>query len=150
MKKVTKIIIGTIASVGILAGSGAYAGKKFMEDMKGDFIIHKLEKKLDLSDDQVDRLKEIQSYAIAKRATHKEHHDDTKAKMIALISSPNLDQAQVLAMMDEKMQTMRAEAPMAISKIAEFSDTLTEVQRAELLKIIEKISKKRSRGGKRH
>ena len=150
MKKVTKIILGTIATVGIIAGSGAYAGKKFMEDMKGDYIIHKLDKKLDLSDEQVDRLKEIQSYAIAKRATHKEHHDDTKAKMIALISSPNLDQTQVLAMMDEKIATMRAEAPIAISKIAEFSDTLTDVQRAELLQMVEKMSKHRSRGGRHH
>jgi Spy/CpxP family protein refolding chaperone len=150
MKKITKIIIGTMATVGIIAGSGAYAGKKFMEDMKGDFIIHKLDKKLDLSDDQVDRLKEIQSYAIAKRTTHKQHHDETKARMIALISSPNLDQTEVLAMMDEKMQTMRAEAPMAISKIAEFSDTLTDVQRAELLQMIEKMSKHRRHRGKHH
>ena len=53
-------------------------------------------------------------------------------------------------MMDEKMQTMRAEAPMAISKIAEFSDTLTDVQRAELLQMIEKMSKHRRHGGKHH
>ena len=66
------------------------------------------------------------------------------------VSSPNLDQTQVLAMLDEKMQTMRAEAPTAISKIAEFSDTLTDTQRAELLQMIEKFSKHKRHGGRHH
>ncbi len=53
-------------------------------------------------------------------------------------------------MLDEKLQTIRAEAPTAISKIADFSDTLTETQRAELLVMIESHSSKKHRGWKGH
>jgi len=148
MKKVTKIIIGTVATVGILAGTGAYAGKSFMKKMNGDFIIYQLDKKLALSDAQVDRLKDIQSYAKSHRKDKQQYKTEQKAKFKAMISSPTLDQAQVLAMLDEKLQMIRDEAPTAISKIADFSDTLTETQRAELLKMIENHHGKRHGGWK--
>ena len=48
MKKTTKIIIGTVATLSIIVGTGAYAGKKFMGGMNGDYVIYKLDKKLDL------------------------------------------------------------------------------------------------------
>ena len=137
MKKATKIIIGTVVTLSIIAGTGAYAGKKFMGKMNGDYVIQKLDKKLDLSDTQVDRLKDIQSYVMSHHKDKKQHRAKSKAKLITLLSSPSLDQAQVLAILDEKLQTIRAEAPTAISKIADFSDTLTETQRAELLEMIE-------------
>ena len=150
MKKATKIVIGTVATLSIIVGTGAYAGKKFMGGMNGDYVIYKLDKKLDLSDDQVDRLKDVQAYAISKKTNHKQNHSEHKAKFVELINSPNLDQAQVLAMLDEKLQTIRAEAPAAISKIADFSDTLTDVQRAELLEMIESHSNERRHGWKEH
>jgi len=147
MKKATKIIIGTIATISIIVGTGAYAGKKFMGGMNGDYVIYKLDKKLDLSDTQVDRLKDIQNYVKSHHKNKQQHRNDHKAKLVALINSPNLDQAQVLAMLDEKLQMIRNEAPTAISKIADFSDTLTETQRAELLEMIESHDHEKRHGG---
>ena len=143
MKKVTKIIIGTVASLGLLVGAGAYAGKNYMKGMKGDFIIYKLEKDLDLSTEQVDRLKGIQNYAKTKRAAH--NHKEMKAKAVEMLKSPALDQAQVMSMMDEKMQTMRDSAPEMISKIAEFTDSLSDTQRAEMIEMIEQFSGRMNR-----
>ena len=143
MKKVTKIIIGTVASLGLLVGAGAYAGKNYMKGMKGDFIIYKLEKDLDLSTEQVDRLKGIQSYAKTKRAEH--DHKEMKAKAVEMLKSPTLDQAQIIGMMDEKMQTMRDSAPEMISKIAEFTDSLSDTQRAEMIEMIEQFSGRMTR-----
>ena len=148
MKKITKIIIGTVATISIIGATGAYAGKKFKDGMKGDYVIYKLDKELDLSDTQVDRLKDIQSYVKSHRDNKQENRDNHKAKLVALINSPNLDQAQVLAMLDEKLQMIRDEAPAAISKIADFSDTLTEKQRAELLKMIESHDHGKRFGGR--
>jgi Spy/CpxP family protein refolding chaperone len=145
MKKATKIIVGTIAALGIIAATGAYAGKQFMNGMKGDFIIYKLEKELDLSTAQVDRLKDIKTYVKSHHDTHDEHHNEHKAQFIELLNAPTLDQTKVLAMLDEMMQSMRSEAPTMISKVAEFSDTLTDTQRTELLEMIQKRSH-----GKRH
>lgn len=143
MKKVTKIVIGTVASLGLLIGAGAYAGKNFMKGMKGDFMIYKLEKELDLSTAQVDRLKDIQSYAKAKHELH--DHKAGKAQMMAMLKSPTLDQAQVMSMIDEKMQTMRDSAPEMIGKIAEFSDSLSDTQRAEMMEMIEQFSSRMDR-----
>lgn len=145
MKKVTKIVIGTVASLGLLIGAGAYAGKNFMKGMKGDFMIYKLEKELDLSTAQVDRLKDIQSYAKAKHAAH--DHKEGKAKMIEMLKSPTLDQTQVMSMIDEKMQTMKDSAPEMIAKIAGFTDSLNETQRAEMMEMIEKFSGRMGRHG---
>lgn len=138
MKKVTKIVIGTVASLGLLIGAGAYAGKHFMKGMKGDFMIYKLEKELDLSTEQVDRLKNIQSYAKAKHEAH--DHKAGKAKMIEMLKSPTLDQAEVMNMLNQKMQTIQDSAPEMISKIAEFTDSLDTEQRAEMLEMVEKFS----------
>ena len=143
MKKVTKIVIGTVASLGLLIGAGAYAGKHFMKGMKGDFMIYKLEKELDLSTEQVDRLKSIQSYAKAKHELH--DHKASKAKMIEMLKSPSLDQTQVMSMIDEKMQTMRDSAPEMIGKIAEFTDSLSDTQRAEMMEMIEQFSGRMNR-----
>lgn len=143
MKKVTKIIIGAVTSLGLLVGAGAYAGKNYMKGMKGDFIIYKLEKELDLSTEQIEKLKDIQNYAKTKRAAH--NHKETKAKAVEMLKSPSLDQTQVMSMIEEKMQTMRDSAPEMISKIAEFTDSLSDTQRAEMMEMIEQFSGRMNR-----
>lgn len=138
MNTFTKIAIGVVATAGLVIGAGAYAGKHFSHGMKGDFMIYKLEKELDLSTEQVDRLKNIQNYVKTKREAH--DHDAKKAKMIELLKAPELNQAQVLSMLDEKMQSMRDQAPEILGKIADFTDSLNAEQRTELLEMIENFS----------
>ena len=148
MKKATKIIIGTVASLGLLVGAGAYAGKNYMKGMKGEFMIYKLEKELDLSTEQVDRLKSIQSYAKSKHEQH--DHKEGKAKVLEMLKSPTLDQDKVMSMIDEKMQSMRDNAPEMIGKIAEFTDSLSETQRAEMMEMIENFSGRMGRHRSHH
>jgi Spy/CpxP family protein refolding chaperone len=138
MNTFTKIAIGVVATASLVVGAGAYAGKHFSGGMKGDFMIYKLEKELDLSTEQVDNLKNIQSYMKAKH----ESHDRTagKAIMVDLLKAPQLDQAKVLTMMDEKMQSMRDQAPEMLGKVAGFTDSLTPEQRTELVEMVEKFS----------
>jgi len=140
MNKVTKILIGTVATLGLIAGAGAYAGKHFGHGMKGEFMIYKLEKELDLSTEQVNQLTQIQSYMKAKREAH--DRQAGKEKLITLLKAPQLDQAAALDMMDQKMQTIRGQAPEMLEKIAAFTDGLNAEQRAELLEMIERFSGK--------
>lgn len=138
MNTFSKVAIGVVATLGLIVGAGAYAGKHYSKSMKGEFMIYKLEKELDLSTEQVDNLKNIQSYMKAKHESH--DHDAGKAKLVEMLKSPQLDQAQVLAMIDEKMQNMRAQAPEMLSKIAGFTDSLSAEQRTEMLEMIESFS----------
>ena len=138
MNTFSKIAITVVATAGLVIGAGAYAGKQFSQGMKGEFMIYKLEKELDLTTAQVDQLKNIQSYMKAKHESH--DHSAGKAKVVELLKSPQLDQAQVLSMMDEKMQSMRDQAPEMLGKIADFTDNLTAEQRTELVEMIENFS----------
>ena len=138
MNTFTKVAIGVVATAGLVIGAGAYAGKHFSDGMKGDFVIYKLEKELDLSTAQVDRLKNIQGYMKAKHESH--DRAAGKAIMIDLLKAPQLDQAQVLTMMDEKMQSMRDQAPEMLGKVAEFTDSLNPEQRTELVEMVENFS----------
>ncbi|PWQ93634.1 hypothetical protein [Leucothrix arctica] len=138
MNTFTKIAITVVATASLVVGAGAYAGKKFASGMKGEFLIYKLEKELDLSSEQVDRLEGIRSYMKAKHDSH--DHADCKIKLVAMLSEPQLDQAQVLSMLDEKMQTMRDSAPELLGQIAGFTDSLDTEQRSELVEMIESFS----------
>ncbi len=136
MKKVTKIIIGSIAAISVAIGVSGFAMAKHHGDM-GGYMIHKLEKKLDLNESQMTNLKAVKEYMQAK---HKEHHAQTdyKAEIKSMLAQPSLDQAKIIGMMEDKMQEMRTNAPEMISKVAAFTDSLTAEQRAELVEMMDK------------
>ena len=138
MNTFSKIAISVVATAGLVIGAGAYAGKQFTQGMKGEFMIYKLEKELDLSTAQVDQLKNIQSYMKAKHESH--DRDAGKAAMVEMLKAPQLDQTKVLSMMDEKMQSMRDQAPEMLSQVADFTDNLSAEQRTELVEMIENFS----------
>lgn len=141
MKKVTKIVIGSVATVIAVVGISGFAMAKHYggsHGMMGKFMIYKLDKQLELNDSQVDQLKSIQTYVQAKHATHKKQ--DHRAEFKKLLSQPVLDQQQIISMMEQTLQEIRGNAPEMISKIAAFTDTLSTEQRAELIEMMDKMS----------
>jgi Spy/CpxP family protein refolding chaperone len=140
MKKVTKIILGSVAAVTLVVGASGYAVAKHFgggHGMMGDYMIYKLDRQLDLTDTQVDQLEAIQEYVKTKRAEHKK--EDHKAEIKALLADPVLDQQKIISMMDEKIQDMRGNAPEMISKIAAFTDSLSAEQRTALVEMMDKM-----------
>lgn len=149
MKKVTKIIIGSVATVIAVVGISGYAvAKQFGggHGMMGEYMIYKLDKQLDLNDSQVDQLKSIQEYVKTKRSEHDK--EDHKAEIKKMLSQPVLDQQQIITMIDEKMQEMRGNAPKMISKIAAFTDTLSAEQRTGLVEMMDKMGHRGHHRGK--
>ena len=136
MKKVTKIIIGSVTAIAVAIGVSGFAMAKHHGDM-GGYMMYKLEKKLDLNESQMTNLKAIKEYMQAKR---KEHHAqmDYKTEIKAMLTQPSLDQAKIIGMMEDKMQQMRRNAPEMVSKVAAFTDSLTPEQRAELVEMMDK------------
>ncbi len=139
MKKVTKIVMGSIAAIAVAIGVSGFAMAKHHGDM-GGYMMHKLEKKLDLNESQMTHLKAVTEFMQAKRKEHMAV--DYKSQMKELLSQPALDQAKIIGMMEEKMQHMRANAPEMIGKVAMFTDSLTPEQRAELTQMMDKMSKR--------
>ena len=136
MKKVTKIIIGSVATIAVAIGVSGFAMAKHHGDM-GGYMMYKLEKKLDLNETQMTNLKAVKEFM---QARHKQHHEknDYKAEIKAMLAQPALDQAKIIGMMEDKMQEMRTHAPEMISKVAAFTDSLTPEQRAELVEMMDK------------
>lgn len=148
MKKLTKIILGSVTAIAIAVGASGYAMARQHggHGMMGEYMVYKLEKKLALNETQVAELKSIQAYMQEKRKAHSP--EDHKAKIKALLEQPVLDQGAAMAMVEEKMQEMRSNAPEMIGKIAAFTDSLTTEQRAELLTMMDKFGHGRHhRGG---
>lgn len=142
MKKITKIVMGSVAAIAVAIGVSGFAMAKHHGDM-GGYMMYKLEKKLDLNESQMTNLKAITEFVQTKRQEHMK--TDYKSQMKEMLAQPSLDQAKIIGMMEEKMQQMRANAPEMIGKVATFTDSLTPEQRAELMEMMDK------RGfGKRH
>ena len=135
MKKVTKIVIGSIAAIAVVIGASGFAMAKHHGGM-GGYMVHKLEKKLDLTDVQKMNLSAIQEYVKTKHEQNP--HDEYKAMVKEMLSQPALDQGKAMTMIEDKMQQMRTSAPEMISKIAAFTDSLTPEQRAELMEMMDK------------
>ena len=139
MKKVTKIIIGSVAAISVAIGASGFAMAKHHGDM-GGYMMYKLEKKLDLNESQMTNLKAVTEFMQAKRQEHMQM--DYKLQMKDLLAQPALDQAKIIGMMEEKMQDMRANAPEMIGKVAAFTDSLTPEQRTELVAMMDKMGKR--------
>lgn len=143
MKKLTKIIIGSVTAVAVAIGVSGFAMAKHHGDM-GGYMMHKLEKKLDLNESQMMNLEAAKDFMQAQRKEHMAM--DYRSQMKELLSQPALDQAKIIGMMEEKMQAMRANAPEMIAKVAAFTDSLTPEQRAELMEMMNKRGRHHRRG----
>ena len=135
MKKVTKIVIGSVAAIAVAIGVSGFALAKHHGGM-GGYMMYKLEKQLDLNDIQKTNLAAVKDYMEAKRKNHS--HDEHKTMIKEMLSQPNLDQQKIMTMIEDKMQEMRTNAPEMITKVAAFTDSLTPEQRAELVEMIDK------------
>ena len=137
MKKVTKIVIGSVTAIAIAIGVSGFAMAKHHGGM-GGYMMYKLEKQLDLNGIQKTNLSAIKSYVETK---HKNNPHEAHKNMIKeMLSQPNLDQQKIMVMIEDKMQEMRTNAPEMITKVAAFTDSLTPEQRTELVEMMDKRS----------
>lgn len=137
MKTAGKVIIAVVVTAGIVIGAGAFAHRKgFCYDCEpqervehiSDFIGYKL----DLNDAQSEKLSALVTRLMAIRSEMHENRDVTKQELVEIISAPKLDQARVLALVQEKTAMVEARAPEVIAALAEFSDSLDASQKQEI------------------
>lgn len=151
MTKTKKIIIGTLISVVTLgglvtyAGSGNHWGKHGgMSEHKAEFIMSRISSKLDLTDVQKQNLVALKDTLQAQRKLHKPN--SPRAELMALLSEPVLDETKVLAMVEERANTLQQAAPTVVSAIANFTNSLNDKQRNEIKEFANKMGK--HRGGR--
>lgn len=153
MTNVKKIIIGSLISVVTLGGLIAYAspGETFCQlggtpEKKAEFFVNRISSKLDLDEVQKQHLIALKDTIIEQRKAH--HQDNPREALIKLLSEPELDEAKVLSMMEERATQIREAAPTVIAAIAKFSNSLNNEQREKIKGISENFSRFRGRFGR--
>lgn len=126
MKRVTKIIIGTVIVTSTVGGI-AYA--KSSCGMHGP---QRLVKNLDLNDEQQKNfdalIKEFRSTRQEMQRNRKQGRDE----MLSLLSADKLDQNRAQALVEGKATAVKSKSPEIIAAIANFTDSLSPEQRQQL------------------
>ncbi len=141
MKLSTKIIIAVLAVAG--SSSAVYAfsrhggGWHMTPDEKVEFVTERVTKKLELDSQQQQNFsalaESVAQIMIDARATREQNLDEISA----LLQEPSLNQARLLELVQEKTRMINEKAPLVVSSLAVFLDSLDAGQKQELKEMLE-------------
>jgi len=146
MTKCRKFLLASVLSIFTLGSIGAIAspGERFgfgihslSPEKRAEFILKLMTGKLDLNETQVEKLKAVQQQFAAQHQAMKIKY---RAQFLSLLDAPELNQSQALSLLESRGEQMRKNAPEMIATLAEFTDSLSNTQRAELKQMLEKFS----------
>lgn len=137
MKRSSKIILTTAILATTAAGVVAVAGsdRGFYRHYGQGFATHiseRVSSELELNESQQSNLQSLIDTVMEKRGNFKENRSERKAELLAMLDSETLDQGKINALLTQKTQAVESAAPEMISAIAQFTDSLSAEQRAEL------------------
>ena len=147
MTRTKKIILGTFFSIVTLGGIVSYAapghlGKHGgMTPEKAEYIVNKVSKKLDLNAEQKQNLDNLKDTILEQKSLHKK--ENPREALQALLAEPVLDEAAILTMVQERTTSMNQAAPQIVSSLAAFTNSLSDEQRANIVKFSQKFKKHR-------
>ncbi len=141
MKKSTKIVIGTVLTLGVVGGVAAFGGHE-RGWHRGEHMISHVRSELDLSAEQTAALEALRDQIVGIRDSVRAERGSHRQQMLALISGTTLDQQQALQLVQAKTETVNAHAPEVIAALAAFYDGLTAEQQAKVREHLQ------SRGGR--
>ncbi|MBX2869896.1 MAG: hypothetical protein KTR18_14550 [Acidiferrobacterales bacterium] len=157
MKKRTLIasgIIVTVLGTGLVfAGQRNHGGWGGHHDHGGHRIMHmidKLERKLDLSEQQVEQLEQIALDTKATRKTARKEHMSIGMKLTALDPASNEYDADVSQLAQEVSEMARQRTLSLAMVYKQASAVLTEQQRQELREMIQKRMERMARRAASH
>jgi len=148
MTRTKKVIAGILFSVVTLGGLVAIAGPghhgKFggMNAEKAEFIVSRISHKLDLNEVQEQHLDNLKDTMLNLKAERTEKRNPREL-VKAMLADPVLDEATVLNLIQERTNRINQKAPQVVSALADFTNSLSDEQRAEIIETVEKISKHR-------
>jgi uncharacterized membrane protein len=139
MKRSTKVITTVVLSIGVVtAGVAGYGYHHFGDPQKrAEWMMERLENKLELNADQTAILQSLADQLLAVRSDFTQDRDAKKDQLLTLVSADTLDQQTLLDMVTEKTQNVEQQAPAIIAAIADFTDSLDAQQRTELVEMLE-------------
>ena len=132
MKPVTKVVIGSLIVIPLIAGT-AMAGKGRCNGAPGgihkaEMIQQKITQRLELNAVQQEKLAEVADVMKSKREMRREHRKDRPQ----LVKDGKFDRVAAQQMADRRIATMQEHTPKMIAAVGDFYDSLSPEQQAEL------------------
>ena len=147
MKKSTKVIIASVLGISVItAGVTAFARHAgygwHHHEHRAEHIAEHVGDWLELDRRQEVKLTQTLDELFAFGRDFKAQNSIDRQALINLLEQPQLDQATLLAMVNEKIQTVSDSAPNLVASIADFTDSLDAVQKRQLT---DKLSRRMAR-----
>jgi Spy/CpxP family protein refolding chaperone len=134
-----KISTRIIAAVLLVAGSSGavYAFSKHGDwgmttEEKAEFISDRVTRKLDLDEIQQEKFTELAKLVGVTLQEVKPARDQRFAELNSLLQEPSFNQARALEMIQQKTQLINERAPLVITSLAGFLDSLSFEQKQQL------------------
>ncbi len=150
MKLSTKIITAGLliaGSSGVVYAYSKHGDWGMSPEEKVEFVTERVTKKLELDNQQQENFAQL-AQTVAQlmmdaRATRAQHVNEIEA----LLEEPSFNQARALELVQQKTQMVNEKAPLVISSLAVFLDSLTAEQKQELQGFLEHRHKHHRRHG---
>lgn len=101
-----------------------------------DYAVKRLTKKLDLTDEQQARVREMALDVKSKIVAHHQDREKTKAEMISLVSQERITPQEITDRVEAKLKQHRPMLDLMAKNLAELHGMLTPDQRAKLIEEI--------------
>jgi len=149
MKSITKIVLVSALSIGLVGGVAAHGKFKRGGDpaQMAARIVNKGADKLDLNETQTAALETLSSELQSARKKMKSEVNGDREMFKNMITAETFDQAKALDMVNAKTNAVQQSAPAVIGALGGFLDTLSAEQKDE---IAEHMGKHHKRHGRKH
>lgn len=153
MKKTSKIILAGVLAVSVTGTAVAFGAYQHFAGMsmqdKAEMMSNRLERKLDLTEVQKDKLLQLTQRA-ATIMDQVKQQDPSRSEWIAqLLDDETLDQTALLSRINQKTALVNDNAPEMVGLMAEFVDSLNAEQKAEIKSMINQRGMMHRGGGHR-
>lgn len=144
-------MITAIIAVAFVSTSciGGHNGKGMQHNDLHEFILFKLTRELELTDTQVETIKQIVAQVKAKAEELHGNKEEKHEKIKELITSDYVSEADILGIMESHTAQHEEMKIFIAKKIAEVHALLTPEQRVKLIKLLEKYAKEGHGHGKK-
>lgn len=152
MKKSTKITAAIVVTLSIITAGGAYAAKNKHDndDMRAEFAVTFIAKKLDLDATQEQALSALKDQVLVAKTAMRGQMETTHDDVRGLVEADSFDQGKALEMISTKTATIDTVAPELVGALGNFLDSLDAEQKAEILDFMNSHHGKGKRGHWRH
>lgn len=134
-----KTILITLLFLGVIGAAGAAWAKHkgyCSADGRMQHVTQRVGSKLDLNEDQLNRLEVFAETLQEIRNERQDHRAAMKDDVTELLSAPSLDRDRAVALIDERYQSMGDSKRAMVDAFADFSDSLEPEQRSQLAGLI--------------